>query len=41
MSQTICYVLSAFPVLSETFVTNEIRAMRARGHTIVPVALAP
>ncbi|MCX7380199.1 MAG: glycosyltransferase [Alphaproteobacteria bacterium] len=41
MPQTICYVLSAFPVLSETFVTNEIRAMRALGHRIVPVALAP
>lgn len=41
MPQTIVYVLSAFPVLSETFVTNEIRAMRAAGHTIVPVALAP
>ncbi len=41
MPQTICYVLSSFPVLSETFVTNEIRAMRALGHRIVPVALAP
>ena len=41
MPQTIVYVLSAFPVLSETFVTNEIRAMRAMGHTILPVALAP
>jgi glycosyltransferase involved in cell wall biosynthesis len=39
MTQTICYVLAEFPVLSETFVTNEIRAMRARGHRIVPVAL--
>lgn len=38
---TICYALAAFPVLSETFVTNEIRAMRALGHRIVPVALAP
>ncbi len=38
---SICYVLAAFPVLSETFVTNEIRAMRRLGHRIVPIALAP
>lgn len=37
----ICYVLAAFPVLSETFVSNEVRAMRRLGHTILPVALAP
>ena len=36
---SICYALAAFPVMSETFVTNEIRAMRRMGHTIVPVAL--
>jgi hypothetical protein len=41
MSITILYALAAFPVLSETFVSNEIRAMRAVGHRIIPVALAP
>lgn len=41
MSTTILYALAAFPVLSETFVSNEIRAMRAVGHRIIPVALAP
>jgi len=41
MPQTIVYALAAFPVLSETFVSNEIRAMRAAGHRIIPVALAP
>ncbi|BBK35928.1 colanic acid biosynthesis glycosyltransferase WcaL [Allostella sp. ATCC 35155] len=35
------YVLSAFPVLSETFVSNEIREMRRLGHRIVPIALSP
>jgi glycosyltransferase involved in cell wall biosynthesis len=33
------YVLGAFPVLSETFIANEIRAMRALGHRVVPLAL--
>ena len=37
----IMYVLGAFPVLSETFISNEIRAMRAQGHRIVPLALRP
>ena len=37
----ILYVLAAFPVLSETFVSNEIRAMRAAGHRVTPLALAP
>lgn len=37
----ILHVLAAFPVLSETFISNEIRALRARGHRIVPLALAP
>lgn len=37
----ICHVLDAFPVLSETFVSNEVRALRARGHTVIPLALAP
>ncbi len=35
------YVLAAFPVLSETFVSNEIRAMRIAGHRVTPLALAP
>lgn len=41
MTTTLLYALAAFPVLSETFVSNEIRAMRAAGHRVVPVALAP
>ncbi len=36
----ILYVLDAFPVLSETFITNEIRAMRRMGHRIVPFSLS-
>lgn len=36
--KTIAYVLSAFPVLSETFIGNEIRAMEKAGHRIVPMA---
>lgn len=35
--KTIAYVLSAFPVLSETFIGNEIRAMEAQGHRVVPM----
>ncbi len=35
--KTIAYVLSAFPVLSETFIGNEIRAMEALGHRVVPM----
>jgi glycosyltransferase involved in cell wall biosynthesis len=38
---SVCYVLASFPVLSETFVSNEIRAMRELGHRILPLALAP
>ena len=38
---SVMYVLAAFPVLSETFVSNEIRAMRRLGHRVVPLALAP
>ncbi len=38
---SVLYVLGAFPVLSETFISNEIRAMRAHGHRVVPLALAP
>lgn len=38
---SILYVLGSFPVLSETFISNEIRAMRAQGHRVVPLELAP
>ncbi len=38
---SVLYVLGAFPVLSETFISNEIRAMRAQGHRVVPLALQP
>jgi glycosyltransferase involved in cell wall biosynthesis len=37
----ICVVANAFPVLSETFVTNQIRALEACGASVVPVALDP
>jgi glycosyltransferase involved in cell wall biosynthesis len=36
---SILHVMSAFPVLSETFVSNEIRALRTLGHAVVPLAL--
>lgn len=35
----ILYVTGRFPVLAETFVSNEIRAMRDLGHSVVPLAL--
>ncbi len=35
--KNIAYVLSAFPVLSETFIGNEIRALEAQGHAITPM----
>lgn len=35
----IAYVLADFPALSETFIGNEIRAMRRHGHEIVPIAM--
>ena len=35
----IAYVVTHFPVLSETFIGDEIRAMQARGHTITLVAM--
>lgn len=35
----IAYLLADFPVLSETFVGNEIRAMEALGHTVLPVIM--
>ncbi|MCB1419134.1 MAG: glycosyltransferase family 4 protein [Notoacmeibacter sp.] len=34
--KTIAYVLNDFPVLSETFIGNEIRAMELRGHRVIP-----
>lgn len=36
--KAIGYVLPSFPVLSETFVGTEMRAMERRGHRIVPIA---
>jgi len=33
----IAYILTDFPILSETFIGDEIRAMEARGHQIVPM----
>lgn len=35
--KTVGYVLAEFPVLSETFVGTEMRAMQLRGHRIVPI----
>jgi len=35
------YVVTHFPVLSETFIGDEIRAMQARGHTITLIAMTP
>lgn len=37
--KTIGYVLADFPALSETFIGNEIRAMQARGHRVVPIVM--
>ena len=37
--KTIGYILGHFPVLSQTFVGNELRAMQERGHKIVPIVL--
>lgn len=34
----IAYVLSSYPVLSETFVSTEMRAMQSCGHEILPIA---
>ena len=39
-SLSILHVMPSFPVLSETFVSNEIRALRAQGHRVVPLALS-
>ncbi len=35
----LAYVLADFPVLSETFVGNEIRAMRRQGHDVLPLIM--
>src|ERR1700735_3007219 len=35
----IAYILSKFPVLSETFIGNEMRALEAMGCEIFPIAL--
>lgn len=37
--KTIGYVLAAFPVLSETFIGTEMRAMEKLGHRVVPIVL--
>jgi glycosyltransferase involved in cell wall biosynthesis len=37
---SILHVMAAFPVLSETFVGNEIRALRRLGHRVLPLALS-
>ncbi|WP_369613738.1 glycosyltransferase family 4 protein [Marichromatium sp. PS1] len=36
--KTIAYLIPAFPVLSETFIGTEIRAMESLGHRVVPIA---
>ncbi|AHF03724.1 glycosyl transferase family 1 [Marichromatium purpuratum 984] len=38
MKKTIAYLVPAFPVLSETFIGTEIRAMESLGHRVVPIA---
>ena len=37
--KTIGYVLGDFPVFSETFVGDEMRAMAKRGHKVVPIVM--
>jgi colanic acid/amylovoran biosynthesis glycosyltransferase len=37
--KSIGYVLGDFPVFSETFVGDEIRAMARRGHKVVPIVM--
>lgn len=37
--KSIAYVIPSFPVLSETFVVNEMTAMAELGHRILPIAL--
>ena len=41
MSARVGYVLQRFPQLSQTFVSNEVRELRAQGATVDVVALAP
>ena len=36
----IAYILPCYPVLSETFISTEISAMREVGHEIVPISLS-
>src|SRR6202142_1805136 len=38
---TLAHVVADIPRLSDTFVADEIRALRALGHAVVPVVLAP
>jgi colanic acid/amylovoran biosynthesis glycosyltransferase len=35
----LAYLLADFPVLSETFIGNEIRAMRRKGHEVLPLLM--
>jgi len=37
----IAYIVTHFPVLSETFIGDEIRAMQARGHRVTLIAMTP
>ncbi len=37
----VCYIVTHFPVLSETFIGDEIRAMQARGHQVTLIAMTP
>jgi len=36
----LAYLLADFPVLSETFIGNEIRAMRQKGHEVLPLLMS-
>ena len=38
---SVCHVMATFPDLAETFIANEIRALRALGHAVVPVVVDP
>jgi len=40
-AMNIAYIVTHFPVLSETFIGDEIRAMQARGHRITLIAMTP
>ena len=37
--KSIGYVLADFPVFSETFVGDEMRAIARRGHRVVPIVM--